>query len=260
MLNTTYALGRQGVGFVRWFGRLTLFQVSLLVASGRAIWRTALIVRQVYAVGVLTLAIIVVSGFFIGMVLALQGYYTLVNYGAEQSLGVLVSLTLIRELGPVVSALLYIGRAGSSITAEIGLMRATEQIASFEMIAVDPNAYIYAPRWLAGIIAVPILSVIFIVVAMFGSHLVGVELLGIDHDSYWSQIKTAVDLSDDIGNSLIKSVLFGTVAMLIALYEGDTCVPTAEGVSRATTRSVVNASLMVLGLDFIATAFMFTAS
>jgi len=191
------------------------------------------------------------------LVLGLQGYNTLVDFGAEDSLGVMVALSLVRELGPVVAALLFAGRAGSALTAEIGLMKATEQLSGMEMMAVDPVQRVLAPRFLASFISLPLLAAIFSAVGIYGGYLVGVELLGVDDGAFWAQMQDKVDLRDDIYNGVIKSIVFGFVAGWIALYEGYDAVPTAEGVSRATTRTVVHTSLAVLGLDFVLTALMF---
>jgi phospholipid/cholesterol/gamma-HCH transport system permease protein len=198
----------------------------------------------------------VVSGLFVGFVLGLQGYNTLQRYGSEQALGVVVALSLVRELGPVVTALLFAGRAGTALTAEIGLMRATEQLSAMEMMAVDPIGRVIAPRFWGGVIAMPLLAGLFSMVGVLGGYFVGVILLGVDEGAFWSQMRTAVDFYDDVLNGIIKSVVFGLVVTLIALFEGYDAVPTAEGVSRATTRTVVNSSLAVLGLDFILTALM----
>ncbi len=219
--------------------------------------RLGLLIQQVYAVGVLTLLIILVSGLFVGMVLGLQGYNTLVDFGAESALGLLVAKSLTRELGPVVAALLFAGRAGSALTAEIGLMKATEQLAGIEMMAVDPLTRIVAPRLLAGIIALPLLAALFTAIGVLGGHLVGVGLLAVDDGVFWSQMQSGMDFYDDVLNGVIKSVVFGLVVSWIAVFEGYDCVPTSEGVSRATTRTVVNGSLAVLGLDFILTSLMF---
>jgi phospholipid/cholesterol/gamma-HCH transport system permease protein len=215
-------------------------------------------VQQVYSVGVLSLIIIVLSGSFVGMVLALQGFRTLVRFGAEESLGVFVALVIVRELGPVVTALLFAGRAGSALAAEIGLMRATDQLSAMEMMAVDPMRRVIAPRFLAGVIAMPLLSGIFCVMAIgiAGGHAIGVELLGVDSGSYWSQIRSSVEIND-IAQSFIKAAVFGATVSWIAVYQGYHAAPTSEGVSRATTSTVVVSSLSILALDFILTAFMF---
>jgi phospholipid/cholesterol/gamma-HCH transport system permease protein len=205
----------------------------------------------------LSLLIILVSGLFVGMVLGLQGYNTLVDFGAEESLGVVVSLSLVRELGPVISALLFAGRAGSALTAEIGLMKSTEQLSGMEMMAVDPMERVIAPRFLAGFISLPLLAAIFSAVGVMGGFFVGVGLLGVDDGAFWSQMQAKVDLQEDIMNGVIKSIVFGFVVTWIAVFEGYDAVPTSEGVSRATTRTVVHSALAILGLDFVLTALMF---
>jgi phospholipid/cholesterol/gamma-HCH transport system permease protein len=206
---------------------------------------------------VLSLIIILVSGLFVGMVLGLQGYDTLVRYGSSSALGVLVALSLVRELGPVVAGLLFASRAGSAITAEIGLMKATEQLAAMEMMAVDPIARVIAPRFWAGVISMPLLAAMFSAMGVFGGYLVGVRLIGVDEGSFWSQMEAAVDFQEDILNGVIKSLVFGVAITWIAVFEGYDAPPTAEGVSGATTRTVVNSSLTILALDFMLTAFMF---
>lgn len=216
-----------------------------------------LLVKQLYSVGVLSLAIIVVSGVFIGMVLALQGYSILTKYGSEQAVGQMVALTLLRELGPVVTALLFAGRAGSALTAEIGNMKSTEQLSSLEMIGVDPLKYIVAPRLWAGFISLPLLALIFSVVGIWGGSWVAVDWLGVYEGSFWANMQNSVSFSDDVINGLIKSLVFAFVVTWIAVFQGYDCEPTSEGISRATTKTVVYASLAVLGLDFILTALMF---
>jgi phospholipid/cholesterol/gamma-HCH transport system permease protein len=206
---------------------------------------------------VLSLVIIMVSGLFVGMVLGFQGYQTLTTYGSESALGVLVALSLVRELGPVVSALLFASRAGSAVTAEVGLMKATEQLAAMEMMAVDPIARVMAPRFWAGVISMPLLAAMFSAMGVFGGYLVGVVLIGVDQGTFWSQMQAAVDVREDVLNGVIKSCVFGVAISWIAVFEGYDAPPTAEGVSGATTRTVVTSSLAVLGLDFIMTAFMF---
>jgi phospholipid/cholesterol/gamma-HCH transport system permease protein len=212
-----------------------------------------------YSVGVLTLPIIVVSGTFVGMVLGLQGYNTLVDFGAEESLGVIVSLSLVRELGPVVSALLFAGRAGSALTAEIGLMKATEQLSGMEMMAVDPVRRVAAPRFFAGCLSMPLLAAIFSAVGVMGGCFVGVGLLGVDEGAFWSQMQAHTDWEEDVLNGIIKSIVFGIVVTWIAVFEGYDTVPTSEGVARATTRTVVHSAFAVLALDFVLTALMFGA-
>jgi phospholipid/cholesterol/gamma-HCH transport system permease protein len=229
-----------------------------LISSGESFRRFHLTIREVYFTGVMSLIIIIVSAFFVGMVLALQGYNTLQRYGSSEAIGVLVALALVRELGPVVTALLFAGRAGTAITAEIGLMKATEQLSAMEMMAVNPIARVIAPRFWAGVIAMPILNVLFCMVGILGGYLVAVPLIGVDSGAFWSQMQANVDWHDDIVNGVIKSVVFGVACTMIALFEGYDAPPTAEGVSRATTRTVVTSSLVVLGLDFALTSFMIT--
>jgi phospholipid/cholesterol/gamma-HCH transport system permease protein len=238
-------------------GRAVLFLLRVLRGSGELIHRPGLLLRELYSVGVLTLVIIIVSGLFVGMVLGLQGYYTLVDFGAEQSLGVLVALSLTRELGPVVTALLFAGRAGSALTAEIGLMKATEQLAGMEMMAVDPERRVAAPRLVAALLALPLLAMVFTLLGIVGAYLVGTSLLGVDGGAFWSQMQAQVSFGDDVLNGVIKSMLFGVAAGWIAVFNGYDCQPTSRGVSRATTRTVVVTSLVVLGLDFVLTALMF---
>ncbi len=238
-------------------GTATRFLLQILWRSGTSWRRFHLIVREIYSSGVLSLIIIVVSGLFVGMVLGLQGYQTLRTYGSAESLGVLVALSLVRELGPVVAALLFASRAGSAITAEVGLMKTTEQLQAMEMMAVDPMARIIAPRFWGGVISMPLLAAIFSMAGIYGGYMIGVRLLGVDDGAFWSQMQSAVDFRDDVVNGIIKSVVFGFVITLIALFEGYDAVPTAEGISRATTRTVVTSSLAILALDFVLTAFMF---
>lgn len=257
MMDFFQRIGASVISLIESIGRRFLFLFSTLLGIPSCLLRLRLVVQQLYSVGVLTLLIILVSGLFVGMVLSLQGYNTLVGFGAEESLGVLVALSLVRELGPVVSALLFAGRAGSALAAEIGLMKATEQLSGLEMMAVDPFKRVFAPRFLAGFIALPLLSAMFTAIGIYGGYLVGVELLGVDSGAFWSQIQAKVDLYYDILNGVVKSVVFGFVVTWIAIYEGWNCVPTSEGVSRATTRTVVYASLAILGMDFILTALMF---
>ncbi|MGB4811209.1 MAG: lipid asymmetry maintenance ABC transporter permease subunit MlaE [Methylophilaceae bacterium] len=223
--------------------------------SGESFRRPYLIIREMYFTGVMSLIIILVSAFFVGMVLALQGYNTLQRYGSSESIGVLVALSLIRELGPVVAALLFAGRAGTAITAEIGLMKATEQLSAMEMMAVNPISRVIAPRFWAGVFSMPLLVCLFTMVGILGGHLVAVAQIGVDVGAFWSQMQANVEFSDVI-NMLIKSVVFGVACTIIALFEGYDAPPTAEGVSHATTRTVVTSSLAVLGLDFILTSFM----
>ena len=238
-------------------GFATRFLLATLSHSGTALRRLPLTIREIYFTGVLSLIIIIVSGLFVGMVLGLQGYDTLQRYGSSEALGVLVALSLVRELGPVVAALLFASRAGSAITAEIGLMKATEQLSAMEMMAVDPIARIVAPRFWAGVISMPLLAALFSALGVFGGYLVGVQLIGVDEGSFWSQMQASVDFREDIINGVIKSFTFGIIVSWIAVFEGYDSEPTAEGVSRATTRTVVTSSLAILSADFILTALMF---
>ncbi|SCC95584.1 toluene transporter subunit: membrane component of ABC superfamily [Thiomonas sp. X19] len=236
---------------------LRLF-LRLLALLPSALRRPQLIAQQVFFLGNYSLSIIAVSGLFVGFVLGLQGYYTLSRYGAANTLGLLVALSLVRELGPVVTALLFAGRAGTSLTAEIGLMKAGEQISAMEMMAVDPMARILAPRFVGGLIAMPFLAAVFSAVGIVGGYIVGVLMIGVDSGAFWSQMQSGVDVFKDVGNGVIKSLVFGVAVTFVALYQGWRAQPTPEGVSRATTRTVVVASLAVLGLDFILTALMFS--
>ncbi len=256
-LNAVFAgFGRRVIDGVWRVGAAARLFFQVWVYLFESLKRPSLIVREVYATGVLSLLIILVSAFFVGMVLGLQGYNTLQKYGSSEAIGVLVALALVRELGPVVTALLFAGRAGTAITAEIGLMKATEQLSAMEMMAVSPVARVIVPRFWSGVIAMPILAALFSMVAVMGGYFVAVPIIGVDSGAFWSQMQTSVDFYDDIMNGVIKSVVFGVVCTMIALFEGYDAPPTAEGVSRATTRTVVNSSLAVLGLDFILTAFM----
>lgn len=257
MIDAVRQLGAWTLDSISRWGRAAIFLSQALVGCVWALRRLGLVIHQLFSVGVLTLIIILVSGLFVGMVLGLQGYNTLVDFGAETSLGLLVALSLTRELGPVLTALLFAGRAGSALTAEIGLMKATEQLAAMEMMAVDPMNRVVAPRFLAGLLAMPLLAALFTSVGVFGGYLVGVGLLGVDGGTYWSSMQEGVDVYADILNGVIKSVVFGFVVTWIAIFEGYDATPTSEGVSRATTRTVVNASLSVLALDFILTSLMF---
>jgi phospholipid/cholesterol/gamma-HCH transport system permease protein len=257
ILDPFQRLGKASLDFFERLGRGHLFLMYTLAGIPGLLLRPRLVIAQLYSVGVLTLLIILVSGVFVGMVLGLQGYNTLVDFGAEESLGVVVALSLVRELGPVVAALLFAGRAGSALTAEIGLMKATEQLSGMEMMAVDPMKRVVAPRFLAGFLSMPLLAAIFSAVGVYGGYFVGVGLLGVDDGAFWSQMQAKVDLHEDIFNGVIKSVVFGFVAAWIAVFEGYDAVPTSEGVSRATTRTVVHTALAILGLDFVLTALMF---
>jgi phospholipid/cholesterol/gamma-HCH transport system permease protein len=238
-------------------GRGTFFLLETLSGIISVLPRPRLLLNQMYSVGVLSFLIISISGLFVGMVLGLQGFYILSDFGAEESLGIMVAASLVRELGPVVTALLFAGRAGSALTAEIGLMKATEQLSGMEMMAVDPIRRIITPRFLAGFLSMPLLAALFSAIGIVGGQLVGTGLLGVDDGAYWSQMQNQIDFYDDIINGVIKSVIFGFVTSWIALFEGYDAIPTSEGVSRATTRTVVNSAFSILGLDFILTALMF---
>jgi phospholipid/cholesterol/gamma-HCH transport system permease protein len=257
MLGALQALGARVIGTLERLGRASMFLAHILTGVFGLARRPRLIVAQVWSVGVKTLVLIIVAGTFVGMVLGLQGYNTLVDFGAEESLGVVVALSLVRELGPVVSALLFAGRAGSALTAEIGLMKTTEQLAGMEMMAVDPLRRVVAPRFAASCISMPLLSAVFSAVGVYGGYIVGVTLLGVDDGAFWSQMQGKVDLYEDVANGVLKSVVFGFACAWIAVFEGYDAIPTSEGVAQATTRTVVHSSLAVLGLDFILTALMF---
>ena len=253
------ALGHKTLSRFASLGRATRMLLGALLSMPNFKKGTPLLIKQLYMVGHQSLVIIMVSGLFIGMVLALQGYTVLVGYGAEDSLGPLVALSLLRELGPVVTALLFAGRAGSALTAEIGLMKATEQLSSLEMMAIDPLKRVVAPRFWAGFISMPLLALIFSAVAIIGAHLVGVDWLGVDSGSFWSIMQSQVSFQQDILNGMIKSFVFALIVTWIALHKGYDCVPTSEGISKATTETVVHSSLAVLGFDFLLTAVMFSS-
>ncbi|MDH5784573.1 MAG: lipid asymmetry maintenance ABC transporter permease subunit MlaE [Chromatiales bacterium] len=257
MLDRLQQLGATTLQVFERLGRAHILFYYILVGIPSVILRPRLLAAQLFSVGVLSLLIIVVSGFFVGMVLGLQGYNLLKDYGTASSLGIMVALTLVREMGPVVTALLFAGRAGSALTAEIGLMKATEQLSGMEMMAVDPIKRVLTPRFLAGFISMPLLAAIFSAVGVMGGYFVGVGLLGVDEGAYWANMQYRVDLYDDVFNGVIKSVVFGIAVTWIAIFEGYDATPTSEGVSRATTRTVVHSSLAVLGLNFILTALMF---
>ncbi|HET8848726.1 MAG TPA: lipid asymmetry maintenance ABC transporter permease subunit MlaE [Marinobacter sp.] len=257
MIDKLAALGRQGLDVLASLGRAGQFLAGVLGGVPRPVAGFPLLVRQLYAVGVLSLAIVVVSGLFIGMVLGLQGYTILSDYGSESAIGQMIALTLVRELGPVVTALLFAGRAGSALTAEIGLMKATEQLSSMEMMGVDPLKRVISPRLWAGFIAMPLLAIIFSVVGIWGGMLVGVEWLGVFEGAFWGNMQSSVDFWEDVMNGVIKSLVFGFVCAWIAVYQGYDCVPTSAGISSATTKTVVYSSLAVLGVDFVLTAVMF---
>ncbi|HEY9223981.1 lipid asymmetry maintenance ABC transporter permease subunit MlaE [Variovorax sp. N23] len=239
-------------------GRGARLFMRLAGPGARSLGRFSLVRDQIHFLGNYSLAIIAISGLFVGFVLGLQGYYTLQRYGSADALGLLVALSLVRELGPVVAALLFAGRAGTSLTAEIGLMKAGEQLSAMEMMAVDPVQRILAPRFWAGVITMPLLAAVFSAVGILGGYVVGVLMLGLDPGSFWSQMQGGVDVWKDVGNGVVKSVVFGFTVTFVALLQGFEAQPTPEGVSRATTRTVVVASLAVLGLDFLLTAMMFS--
>lgn len=257
ILDLLAALGswvRSGLGSLGYACRLMLD----IVRASAGLWRRPrLITDQIHFIGNYSLLIISVSGLFVGFVLGLQGYYTLNRYGSEQALGLLVALSLTRELGPVVTALLFAGRAGTSLTAEIGLMKAGEQLAAMEMMAINPLQRVVAPRFWAGVIAMPVLAAIFSALGIFGGYVVGVKLIGVDEGAFWSQMQGGVDVWQDIANGVLKSFVFGIAVSFIALWQGYEAQPTPEGVAQATTRTVVISSLMVLLLDFLLTALMF---
>ncbi|AHK14892.1 MAG: lipid asymmetry maintenance ABC transporter permease subunit MlaE [Thalassolituus sp.] len=256
MLNKLQSLGQSGVSTIESLGRATLLFLNSLGWGGPGSAGFSDLIRQIYSVGVRSLSIIAVAGFFVGMVLSLQGYTILVKFGSDSALGTLVSLTLLRELGPVIAALLFAGRAGSALTAEIGLMKATEQLSAMEMMGVDPLKRVITPRLWAGMIAMPILALIFSTVGIWGGAFVAVDLLGIDGGSYWGNMQASVVFYEDVIKGLIKSCVFGMVITWIAVYQGYDSVPTSEGIGKATTQTVVISSLAVLGLDFVLTAVM----
>lgn len=257
--NSLQRLGKKTLDAFAHLGRGTQFLTEILIRLPAAFLRPSLLIKQLYSVGVQTILIILVAGVFVGMVLALQAYIVLVDFGAEDSISLMVSLSILRELGPVFTGLLFAGRAGSALTAEIGLMKSTEQLSGMEMMAVDPMKYVIAPRFLAGFISVPLLTVIFMAVAILGGYFVATELLGLYEGVFWSQMQNNVDYYEDLMNGIIKSIVFGFVVVWIAVFQGFDCVPTSEGLGQATTRTVVLGSLAVLGLDFVLTALMFNA-
>jgi phospholipid/cholesterol/gamma-HCH transport system permease protein len=246
-------LGRSLVGAIEGLGRVSLFLLRLISNTPRALLRFDLIGRQIYNSGALSLVIIMLSGLFVGMVLGLQGYQLLRNFGSEEALGTAAAIGLLRELSPVITALLFAGRAGTALASEIGLMRATDQLSAMEMMAVDPIRHVVVPRFLGGVIAMPLLSVIFSVIGLYGAQLVGVQLMGVDSGSFWSQMQAAVVLRD-IDQGLVKSAIFGIACSLIAVYQGYYAAPTAEGVGLATTRTVVTSAVVVLFLDYLLTS------
>ncbi|AGH81890.1 ABC-type transporter inner membrane protein [Psychromonas sp. CNPT3] len=250
------AVGRESLALIQVSGRACLLLTrTLCVKPHKKLF--SLFIVQIFQLGILSLPIILTAGLFIGMVLSLQGYYVLVAYAAEENLGSMVALSLLRELGPVVSALLFAGRAGSALTAEIGLMQSTEQLASMEMMGVSPLKRVLAPRLLAGVITLPMLTLLFNVFAIWGGYLIGVHWMGIDAGSFWSVMQGSVDLFSDVGNGIIKSVIFALIITWVALYNGYYVIPNAQGISRSTTTTVVVSSLLILAMDFILTVFMF---
>ncbi|KPF50287.1 ABC transporter permease [beta proteobacterium AAP121] len=251
-------LGARTLDQFRGWGHAAFFFMDVLRALPASLRRFGLVVAQVYAIGNRSLIIIMASGLAVGFVLALQMYYALVTYGAAESLGLIVNLALVRELGPVVTALLFAGRAGTSLTAEIGLMKAGEQIAAMELMAIDPKVRVLAPRFIGGIVSMPILAVLFSAVGILGAYVVAVLLIGVDAGNFWSIMQTRVDVFRDVGNGLVKAAVFGVICTLVALYQGFETEATPEGVAYATTRTVVIASLWVLGMDFVLTALMFS--
>ena len=259
MINYIRLLGNRGIETIWRGGAMTRFFWLVLINSGMSFRRFRLTIREIYFTGVMSLVIIMVSGMFVGMVLGLQGFETLQKYGAQEQMGVLAALSLVRELGPVVAALLFASRAGSAITAEIGLMKATEQLKAMDMMAVDPIARVVAPRFWAGCISMPLLAALFSASGIFGAYLIAIGLIGIDPGVFWGNMQAAVDVRYDILNGVTKSIVFGVAISVIATFEGFDAEPTAEGVSAATTRTVVTAALGVLALDLVLTGFMLRA-
>jgi phospholipid/cholesterol/gamma-HCH transport system permease protein len=257
MLDLLRKLGHSVTERIWRLGFAARFFFAILLYSGATFRRFSLLMREIYFTGVLSLLIILVSGLFVGLVLGLQGYETLQRYGSTEALGILVALSLTRELGPVVAALLFASRAGSSITAEIGLMKATEQLKAMDMMAVNPIARVVAPRFWGGVISMPLLAALFSAMGVMGGWLIGVVFIGVDEGAFWSQMQSSVDFRYDVWNGVIKSFVFGVAVSLIAVFEGYDSVPTAEGVSRAITRTVVTSALTILALDFVLTSFMF---
>jgi phospholipid/cholesterol/gamma-HCH transport system permease protein len=250
-------MGRDGLAALERLGRAHLLLAGILGGLPGLLVRPGLLVLQIHNIGVRSVLIVAVSGLFVGMVLGLQGHHVLSGFGAEESLGLMVAASLVRELGPVVTALLVAGRAGSALTAEIGLMKATDQLSGLEMMAVDPVRRILTPRFFGGLIAMPLLAAMFSAVGIMGGWFVGVGLLGADDGAFWSQMRAGIDAQEDVLNGLVKSLVFGVVVTWVSLFQGYQALPTSDGVSRATTRSVVHSALAVLGLDFVMTALMF---
>jgi phospholipid/cholesterol/gamma-HCH transport system permease protein len=258
MSDTLQQLGAAALRWVQAVGHAAFFFLDLIRFVPTALRRFSLVVAQIHAIGNRSLLIILASGLAVGFVLALQMYYALVNYGATESLGLIVNLSLVRELGPVVTALLFAGRAGTSLTAEIGLMKAGEQLAAMELMAIDPRARVLAPRFVGGIVAMPILAILFSAIGILGAYVVAVWMIGIDTGNFWSVMQAGVDAWRDVGNGVVKSIVFGIICTSVALYQGHETQATPEGVAYATTRTVVVASLGVLAMDFLLTALMFT--
>jgi phospholipid/cholesterol/gamma-HCH transport system permease protein len=258
-MNVVHRIGVVTLAQLRGWGHAAFFVLELLGALPASLRRFGIVVAQVHAIGNRSLVIIMASGMAVGFVLALQMYYALVTYGAAESLGLIVNLSLVRELGPVVTALLFAGRAGTSLTAEIGLMKAGEQISAMELMAIDPKVRVLAPRLIAGFVSMPILAVLFSAIGILGAYVVAVLLIGVDAGNFWSIQQTGVDVWRDVGNGLVKAVVFGFICTLVALYQGFETEATPEGVAYATTRTVVISSLWILGMDFVLTALMFSA-
>ena len=257
-MNALQRLGQITLNLLERWGHGAVFFLELLQALPASLRRFGLVVQQIHAIGNRSLVIILASGLSVGFVLALQMYYALTTYGAAESLGLIVNLALVRELGPVVAALLFAGRAGTSLTAEIGLMKAGEQIAAMELMAIDPKSRVLAPRFLAGVISMPILAALFSAIGILGAYVVAVLLIGIDAGNFWSIQQSGVDVWRDVGNGVVKSMVFGVICTAVALYQGYETEATPEGVAYATTRTVVTASLGVLAMDFVLTALMFS--
>jgi phospholipid/cholesterol/gamma-HCH transport system permease protein len=258
MTNVVAALGRGSLRWLQSMGHAAYFFAALLQHAPTALRRFGLVVAQIHAIGNRSLVIILASGLAVGFVLALQMYYALVTYGAAESLGLVVNLSLVRELGPVVAALLFAGRAGTSLTAEIGLMKAGEQLSAMELMAIDPKSRVLAPRFLGGVVSMPILAILFSTVGILGAYVVAVMLIGVDAGNFWAIMQARVDVLRDVGNGIVKSIVFGVICTSVALYQGYETKATPEGVAYATTRTVVISSLGVLGMDFILTALMFS--
>jgi phospholipid/cholesterol/gamma-HCH transport system permease protein len=256
--NPVTRLGAWSLRSLQGLGRAAFFFADLIKALPEAFKRFGLVVTQIHAIGNLSLVIILASGLAVGFVLALQMYYALVAYGAAESLGLIVNLALVRELGPVVAGLLFAGRAGTSLTAEIGLMKAGEQLAAMELMAIDPKSRVLAPRFLAGIISMPLLAILFSAIGILGAYVVAVMLIGVDAGNFWSIMQARVDVLRDVGNGIVKSFVFGIICTAVALYQGHETEATPEGVAYATTRTVVISSLGILGMDFVLTALMFS--